>query len=134
MKHLYVRARASHSFLFHSRTDTHTCIFCKVILKHWPCCVSKYCFLQTHDCRLKLDVAGSHLSIVRIANYVVYQQPVFSAMKHTESNPDCYLLTTMISKLFRHKLSAYHRSNQNTSFLFQVMVVLCSWVQVSEHP
>jgi len=29
----------------------------------WPCCVMKYCFMQTHVCRLKLDAAGEHLPI-----------------------------------------------------------------------
>ena len=26
----------------------------------WPCCVMKYCLMQTHDCRIKLDAAGEH--------------------------------------------------------------------------
>jgi hypothetical protein len=25
--------------------------------------LTKYCFMQTHECRLKLDAAGEHLSI-----------------------------------------------------------------------
>jgi hypothetical protein len=26
----------------------------------WPCCVMKYCLMQTHDCRIKLAAAGEH--------------------------------------------------------------------------
>jgi len=48
----------------------------------------KYCFIQTHVCRLKLDVAGEHLSIVRVAIYVAYLIPMYSAMQHNESIPE----------------------------------------------
>jgi hypothetical protein len=29
----------------------------------WSCYVMEYCFMQTHDCRIKLDEAGELLSI-----------------------------------------------------------------------
>jgi hypothetical protein len=41
--------------------------------------------MQTPGCRLKLDAAGSHLSIVRVAIYVAYLQPIYSAMQQKES-------------------------------------------------
>jgi len=31
--------------------------------------------MQTHECRLKLDAADSHLSIVRVEIYVAYHIP-----------------------------------------------------------
>jgi len=42
---------------------------------------------QTHECRLKLAAAGEHLSIVRVAIYVAYLRPGYSAMQHKESIP-----------------------------------------------
>ena len=35
----------------------------EITRRAWPCCVMKYCSMQTHGCRLKLDAAGEHLSI-----------------------------------------------------------------------
>jgi len=32
--------------------------------------------MQTHECRLKLAAAGSHLSIVWVAIYVAYLKPI----------------------------------------------------------
>jgi hypothetical protein len=54
----------------------------------WPCYVMKYCFMQTHECRLKLDAAGSHLSIVRVAIYIVYLRHEIFNMQHKESIPE----------------------------------------------
>jgi hypothetical protein len=54
----------------------------------WPCCVMKYCFMQTHECRLKLDAAGSHHSIVRVAIYVVYLRQEIFNMQHKETIPE----------------------------------------------
>ena len=44
--------------------------------------------MQTHVCRLKLDAAGEHLSIVRVAIYVAYLRPMYYAMQHKESIPE----------------------------------------------
>jgi hypothetical protein len=44
--------------------------------------------MQTHECRLKLDAAGSHLSIVRVAIYVVYLRHEIFNMQHKESIPE----------------------------------------------
>jgi hypothetical protein len=59
----------------------------------------KYCFMQTHECRLKLDAVrlvadktGLHLLIVRVAIYVAYLRTMYSAMQHKESIPE-HLLT-----------------------------------------
>jgi hypothetical protein len=52
--------------------------------------------MQTHDCRLKLDAAGEHLSIVRVAIYVAYLRPMYSVMQHKESNPNTFDLIKLI--------------------------------------
>ena len=44
--------------------------------------------MQTHECRLKLDAAGSHYSIVRVAIYVVYLRHEIFNMQHKESIPE----------------------------------------------
>ena len=51
--------------------------------------------MQTHVCRIKLDAVrrksdktGEHLSMVRVAIYVVYLIPMHSAIQHKESNPN----------------------------------------------
>jgi hypothetical protein len=48
----------------------------------------KYCFLQTHAGRTKLDAPGSHLSIVMVAIYVVYLRREIFKMQHIESIPE----------------------------------------------
>jgi hypothetical protein len=42
--------------------------------------------MQTHVCLFKLDAAGEHLLIVRVAIYVAYLRPMYSAMQQKESN------------------------------------------------
>jgi hypothetical protein len=32
----------------------------EITRRAWPCRVMKYCIIQTHECRLKSAVAGSH--------------------------------------------------------------------------
>jgi len=44
--------------------------------------------MQTHVGRLKLDDAGSHLLIVRVAIYVAYLRPMYLIMQHKESIPE----------------------------------------------
>jgi hypothetical protein len=51
--------------LFHDESKAYT-----ITHRAWPCCVNKYCFMQTHECRLKLDATGEHSSMVRVAIYV----------------------------------------------------------------
>jgi|GEM_PF-5186180 len=41
-------------------------------------------------CHIKLAAADEPLSIVRVAIYVVYLQPMYSAIKHKESNPNTF--------------------------------------------
>jgi hypothetical protein len=54
--------------------------------------------MQSHECRIKLAVAGEHLSIVRVAIYVAYLMPMYFAMQHKESIPE-HLLTNKFSKV-----------------------------------
>jgi len=44
--------------------------------------------MQTHVWRLKLDAAGEHLSIVRVAICVAYLKPMYYVMQHNESIPE----------------------------------------------
>ena len=60
----------------------------------------KYCFMQTHECRIKLDAAGSHLSIVRVAIYVVYLRHEIFNMQHKESIPEHLLPDLMECHVF----------------------------------
>ena len=47
----------------------------------------KYCFMQTHDCRLKLANAGSLFSMGKVAIYVAYLKSVASAINIKEEQP-----------------------------------------------
>src|SRR5664280_1400696 len=80
----------------------------------WPCCVSQYCFMQTHECRLKLDAAGSHLSIVRVAIYVVYLRHEVFKMQHKESIPE-HLMT------ISHSLAIHSMFFELASYLFSIL-------------
>ena len=62
--------------------------------------------MQTHECRIKLDVAGSHLSIVRVAIYVIYLRHEIFNMQHKESIHEH--LFTYLNKTYNIPVSSNH--------------------------
>jgi len=55
--------------------------------------------MQTHDCRLKLDAAGEHSPLVRVAICVAVLF-MFVRLQHKESIPD-HLLPIQIILIFK---------------------------------
>jgi hypothetical protein len=54
----------------------------------------------------KVVSGGEHLSIVRVAIYVVYLRPIYSAIQHKDSNPNTYLTKIISLKSLQYEIQS----------------------------
>jgi beta-glucosidase len=79
----------------------------------------KYCLMQTHECRIKLDAAGEHLSIVRVAVSIAYLFLWVLQCNCKESNLNTFILKTKRNfRINNHtRLCMFYNFTQNLQII-----------------